>query len=191
VAIDDHLDNGDDPEAHVEVLRAWRKTGPLGRLHNCIRHILKTPQRRERFQEKARAYNLEGVTLDLIIGDDSCWSDDLAALVRALLLRDPMEDYLASAICLDRKRDEASLAHDELSPQDWDVLRSMIELLEPFTKWMVLLQRKGAAARLSDIVPAYDELLSHLETQRERHSAADASIHILTSLNAAWILLNK
>jgi hypothetical protein len=67
----------------------------------------------------------------------------------------------------------------------------MVELLQPFKKWTLLLQRKGGAARLSDILPAYDELLSHLETQREQHRAADSSLHILSSLTTAWIILNK
>ena len=68
----------------------------------------------------------------------------------------------------------------------------MVEILEPFKKWTMFLQRKGAAARLSDILPAYDELLGHLESQRQRHeSTSDTSSHLITSINNAWIVLNK
>ena len=96
--------------------------GPFGRLYNCIRYILKTPQRRE--------------PLGLIIVDDTRWSGDLAAIVRVLLLREPHEDYPSSAIRLDRRRDEASsLVHDELSPEHWEVRSTVVELLEPFKKW--------------------------------------------------------
>ena len=157
----------------------------------CILHVLKTPQRRERFQEILRTYRFDGLTLDLFIGDDICWVNDLDALDGALILRDPIEDYLSSAIYLNRNLDEASLVHGELSLQDWDVLRTVVELLQPFKERMTLWQRKGGAACLSDIVPAYDELLSHMKTQTGRHSTADASIHILNSLDAVWILLNK
>jgi len=189
VASDDHLDSDGGPAAQVGVLRAWRQTGPLGRLHNCIRYILKTTQRRELFQEIARSYSLGWLTLGLLIGDGTCWIDDLDALDRALKLRDPMEDYLSRAISRDRARDETSLVHDELSLQDWGDLRTVVELLQPFRKWVTLLQRKGAAACLSDIVPAYHELLTHLRTQKGRHTAAGAPIHILNSIDAAWIHL--
>jgi hypothetical protein len=185
-------DDDTNPEEQLEALRAWRKNGPLGRLYNCIRHVLKTPQRREQFQEKARYYCSEGEPLGLIIGNDTRWNGDLAAIVRALVLREPLADYLSFAIRSDRRRDESSLIHDELSPEDWDILKAMVEILEPFKKWTLFLQRKGVAARLSDILPAYDELLGHLESQRQRYeSTSDTSTHLITSINNAWIVLNK
>ena len=92
MAIDDHFDNDDDPEAQVEVLRTCRKMGPLGCLHNCTRHTLKTPQRRERFQEIVRTYRLNGLTVKLLIGDDTCWIGGHDALDAVLLLREYIKD---------------------------------------------------------------------------------------------------
>ena len=34
-------------------LEAWRRLGPIGKLHNVVRYIQKTPQRREAFLELA------------------------------------------------------------------------------------------------------------------------------------------
>jgi len=98
----------------------------------------------------------KGEPLGVIIGNDTRWNGDLAAIVCALVLREPLADYLSFTIRSDRCRDESSLIHDELSPEDWDVLKAMVEILEPFKKWTMFLQRKGAAAHLSDVHPAYD-----------------------------------
>jgi len=191
VAANDHLDNDLDPEARIRLLQDWRKAGPLGRLHNCIRFILKSPQRREQFEEKARTHSLEGVALDLLIGANTCWTADLAALTRAILLRDPLDEYLAAEMSRENEREEASLALDLLSPTDWGVLKSMVKLLDPFKKWMLLLQKKGAAARLTDVVPAYEELLSHVDTQMGRHSGPGWPAEILNSLKTASTVLSK
>jgi hypothetical protein len=56
-------------------LKAWRKLGPIGKLHNVVTYIRKTPQRREAFidlaknEEAAEAegkYNLKALLLKLI-----------------------------------------------------------------------------------------------------------------------------
>jgi len=67
----------------------------------------------------------------------------------------------------------------------------MVELLKPLKGWMTLLRRKGAAACLSGIVPVFEDLIRHLQTQWEHHSATDASIYIPNSLHAAEILLKE
>jgi hypothetical protein len=36
-----------------KALASWRKLGPIGKLHNIVTYIRKTPQRRERFSNLA------------------------------------------------------------------------------------------------------------------------------------------
>jgi hypothetical protein len=41
-----------------------------------------------------------------------------------------------------------------------------LEIHQPFKKWTMLLQGSDTNASLADVIPAYDELLTHLEDQR-------------------------
>jgi len=44
-------------------LKAWRKLGPIGKLHNIVTYIRKTPQRREAFIDLAKNEAAKGKTL--------------------------------------------------------------------------------------------------------------------------------
>src|SRR5438046_2183303 len=43
-------------------LKAWRKLGPIGKLHNIVTYIRKTPQRREAFIDLAKNEAAKGKT---------------------------------------------------------------------------------------------------------------------------------
>jgi hypothetical protein len=180
------------PQEELAELRRWRQRGPLGKLYNCIRYVLRTPQRRDRFHDKARIYTTHGEPLGLLIGNDTRWNGDLDAISRALELREPLEDFISSAIRTDKAHGEGSLEWDELSSDDWQDLRTIQEILQPFKKWSLRLQGKGSAAGLCEVLPAYDEMLAHLEESRTYHRSLPAgSSFILTSLNTAWATLDK
>jgi hypothetical protein len=193
---DSSLDDDNDEAAELGRLQEWRKRGPLGKLYNCINYALKTPQRRERFEEKCRSYLHEepGPVVGLILGNATRWNGDYSAIVRALRLREPLEDFIASSIRLERTSatTPASLIHDELTPEDWNDLQSMMESLAPLNTWTLALEKRGAPFQLSEVLPAFDELLTHFEERRLFHKHADdTSTPIVTSLNAAWGVLNK
>ncbi|KAF8539444.1 hypothetical protein BDD12DRAFT_737194, partial [Trichophaea hybrida] len=42
--IEQHLLAKTQPEEEVQTIQHWRKSGPLGKIYNCIRYVLKTPQ---------------------------------------------------------------------------------------------------------------------------------------------------
>ena len=192
-------------EKEKEELMAWRKRGPMGKLHNICVWICKTPQRRDRFEEKVQQFFRISATDPTvpIVGNITRWGGDFNALKRAFLLREPIEEFVAAEIRTvsagarkcgkDRYRgDENDIELDELSIEDWDELRSIMDILEPFKKWSLKLQGKCRNGALHDILPAMDELLAHLEDAKLRYS--DASIHtqhLQTSINIAWNVLNK
>jgi hypothetical protein len=190
------LGDDSDEAAELERLQQWRTRGPLGKLYNCIRYTLKTPQRRERFEEKCRAHlqHEPGQVVGLILGNDTRWNGDYEAIVRALRLREPLEDFIAHAIRLERlpEASTASLRHDELTPDDWQELQFMVESLAPLKTWTLKLEKRGTPCQLSEVLPAFDELLSHFEERRNFHTHSEnPSRHLVTSLNAAWTVLNK
>jgi len=92
----------------------------------------------------------------------------------------------------DGERDdlEHALKHDELAPEDWDELRIIMEILEPFREWTQRLQKKHANGCISDILPALDELLTHLEQAKVQYGSMTGS-HVLTMMNNGWAVLHK
>ena len=132
--------------------------------------ISRSPQRRDRFEEKViQVLGPNTKALALIQGNTTRWGRDYNSLTRAFDLRQPLEDFIASAIRrnMDREHDglPSSLQHDELSISDWDTLRDIMDILELFHHWQLKLQKKQKEhfGQLHDIFPAIDELLGQLE----------------------------
>lgn len=183
----------------TEELEAWRQKGPLGKLHNIITWISRSPQRRDRFEEKVlQALGPNTKALALIHGNTTRWGGDYNSLTRAFDLREPLEDFVAAAI---RRNEDgeydglpSSLQHDELTIGDWDTLRDIMDILEPFHRWQLKLQKKEHFGQLHDIFPAMDELLGQLEESKQLYESISRrhnTQHIRTSINAAWLVLNK
>ena len=190
-----------DLEKEVEELQGWRKKGPLGKLHNVLTWICRTPQRRDRFEEKVRQNNrgLAVKALSLIRGNSTRWGGDYDSLTRAFELQESIEEFVSAAIRRnqDGERDNTqphALLHDELNSQDWDILRDIMDILQHFRKWQLMHQGRQHYGQLHDILPAMDELLTHLEDTRQGFDTSErrnATKHIRTALDTAWSLLNK
>jgi len=185
---------GDDYQEDLVELLRWRRMGPLGRLHNILIYITRTPQRIDRFEERVRAHNPDETVFIPKIGNITRWSSDYESLERAFRLREPINDFITQSIGLNRdgERDntEHALKHDELTPDDWDELRIVMDILEPFRRWTKLLQVKHANGCIADILPAMDELLSHLEQAKAQYATRVGS-HLVTMINNGWAILDK
>jgi len=138
-------------ESHRELqeetaeLEAWRQKGPLGKLYNIITWITRSPQRRDRFEEKViHALGTDTKALALVPGNTTRWGSDYDALTRTFDLRELLEEFVASAIRRnedgEHDRLPSSLQYDELSITDWDTLRGIMDILEPFHHWQLKLQ---------------------------------------------------
>ena len=180
-------------------LEAWRQKGPLGKLYNIITWITRSPQRRDHLEEKViHALGSDTKALALVRGDTTRWGSDYDALTRAFDLREPLEEFVASTIRRnedgERDRLHSSLQYDKLSVADWDILRGIMDILKPFHHWQLKLQQKEHLGQLHDIFPAMDELLGQLEESKQLYESISRShdtLHIRTSINAAWLVLNK
>ena len=181
----------------IEEILAWRKRGPVGKPHNICVWICWTPQRRDAFEQKVQQQvsNLTDASVP-IVGCITRWGGDNDALTRAFLLRDPIEEFVASAICNDCGHRDTNnlhaLHHDELSREDWDELRSILNILEPFKAWSLRLQGKYQNGSLYEIFPTMDELLSHLEAAKDLYAnPVKHGEHLRGSINNAWVKLDK
>jgi hypothetical protein len=78
-----------------------------------------------------------------------------------------------------------------LSPDEWQELRTLLEILQPFKKWTLILQQRNTPAMLANVVPAYDELLTHLEDQQVYQSSLEhPTPHLVAAITSAWTKLN-
>ena len=179
----------------VAELQHWRQKGPLGKLHNVLDYIRKTPQRLDRFEGMVRSMLPEETVHRVKLGNITCWSSDYEAIQRSFRLREPIEEFIRQAIRLNQngERDvsEQALIHDELLPEDWELLRSVKDILEPFKEWTNRLQVRYANGCVADILPTMDELLSSLEDAKAFYTAEGNSAHLVAMINNGWDILNK
>jgi len=169
--------------------------------------------------QQARGDAYQGPLLPLV-GNITRWSSDAESIDRAFELRDIIDEFIGIAITEERQvksrrnipdssqlasttsrlRDHCLLEQitlDELSLDDWVDLTAILFILKPFRTLTLDLQ--GASTRkdqsngyLARVLPAMDELLAHLESAKITYSDTSIySIHLLTSINHAWSILDK
>ena len=180
-----------DLQHEIAELEAWRCKAPLGKLHNVITWISRSPQRRDCFQAEVRkSLGPNTKAVSLIRSNTTRWGSDYDSLIRALELRDPLEEFISRVLRQNEDQENdgttSSLYLDELTPADWNILCEIMHILQPFWKWQLILQSKTHFRQLHDIFPAMDELLYQLEQSREHDLP-----HIRASVNLAWNVLNK
>ena len=198
-----------------ELLEAWRKRGPLGKLHNIATWILRCPQCRQRFATVVKQQLPDSPVLVPLVGNATRWHSNVDALERAFVLRVPLDGFVALAAKEERQgigrlrkakdnysendneQDPQYVSTDELTLDHWEDLKVIRTILVPFKRVSLYLQgmstnRNCANGYLSQILPAMDELLSHLEDAKTRYADPNIySSHIATSINHAWKILCK
>lgn len=131
----------------AEELKIWRKKRPIGKLHNVVTFIRRTPQRREAFQ-KIVVHDTELVyhynQLQVVTDNETRWNSVYSMIDRALKLKDRLDFYLyqnkeGATHGSRRKRASSSadpllLQHDILTENDWVVLKDTHQILEIFQK---------------------------------------------------------
>jgi hypothetical protein len=154
----------------------------MGKLHNIVVYIRRSPQRMDEFLHRQSQASLESArTLLQVISDNATrWNSAYSMLDRAIKLKIYIDLYVSG--CPD-------LQEDILSASDWDFLGLMHDLLEPFqrhTKEMEGHGKDGKRAVLADAIPTLDMLRAHLLTAYEEHhqkSDREASQFLCTSIN--------
>ena len=178
--------NSDDlEEESIKQLRQWRKRGPYGRLRNIITYICWTPQRRDEFSTIAHTSFPNDTAFQPIASILTRWNSDFLAIQRALHLRDAFELFVARHL-----RD--GLVDDQLSIEDWNELQELVTILEPFYRLTSSLEGHRSNGSLYDLLPCMDTLLEHLENASRKYQFTNPiPQHLLTSIDLAWLKLNK
>jgi hypothetical protein len=181
-------------ETTIEELTAWRKLGPVGKLHNLVRYIRASPQRREKFLQ-LQLETLQAVEAFMVRqNNDTRWNSTHDMIKRALELRGAIDQFIVAAIADQGPSTPGGerLDNDQLTPADWEDLETLMKLLDPFKEVTMDLQGNIRGEKMNgaifDVLPAMDMLLQQLEVAKTTYQSQKSPF--ATCINLAWVKLN-
>ena len=160
--------------------------GPYSRLKAVITYICWTPQRRNEFKKIAQTDSPFETAFLPITNNVTRWNSDFRAIKRAIRLQSSIDIYITTV--RQRTTNSNSTALEVITSEDWNLLRDIVQILEPFHQLTLDLQGHRENGTLYDICPAMDSLLSHLE---ETQGLFSESTILVQSLQLAWEKLRK
>jgi hypothetical protein len=213
-AFEQDINNMRERSEILKELTAWRKRGPVGRLHNIIIFICRSPQRRQAFAELINPQEKsEFDYLNLLIDNATRWNSLYLMIQRAVKLRDRIDlfcyqnqEAMHGPRRDQRPQNEEDEAHllskDHLKAEDWETLKEIMHILKDFeklTRWAEGAQIQGDRGVLSNYLTIINELLHHMKAIRDDLAlrAADEELnsssitYLTTCSNNAWFALDK
>lgn len=205
---------GEDPDAFEESLipvtaeevelRNWRRRGPIGKLHNLIRYINHSTNRKEAFKQcqldRPDALRSERLghkaTYELIRDNLTRWNSWHDAAQRALDLRPAIDDFTDNELQdynqkLARHRRRPTehipkaplLLADQLTADDWHIIAQYTHILKPLKQATMRLQgnvnttakkQQPVKGAIWQVLPAFEDILQGLEHARKQHQPLDS-----------------
>lgn len=178
--------------------RLWRRKGPIGKLHNIIYWVNRSPQRWERFEAHQRRLVApqrpedKNEVYELIKDVETRWNSFYYSAERACYLRpaidellmDERTDYERYCARCERsnrpiKQQPPAILNDTLSDDEWTVITRYIEILKPLKDATLVLEGHagGRFGAIWQVLPLYERLLEHLEDQVVRYPIAEELLH--------------
>jgi hypothetical protein len=151
----------------------WRQKGPLGKLHDIVVFIQRSPQREETFLQLSHGRHL-------IRDQQTRWNSCYTMIDRAI------QADIRIAIDLYCFQYKAEIQLDTLAPEEWAKLEHIHEVLQAFQE--ATLATEGQQVTLERVLPTMDYLLDHLEQQKIKY-IGDA--FITPRINLGWAKLNQ
>lgn len=154
-----------------EELAGWRRLGPLGKLHNIVKHIMYTPQRIQGFKQ------LSGGLMPHR-DNGNRWNSWFLMLDWSLTrVKAPLQQYILS---------ETGVSNDMLSAADWQTLTQIRDFLKNFHD--VTKHTEGRKATINRVLPTLDFLLDKFEEGAGRFNNDD---FLAVSMDAGWRKLQE
>ncbi|WKT54064.1 hypothetical protein QSH57_004648 [Fusarium oxysporum f. sp. vasinfectum] len=163
-----------DQKKERELLREWRKRGPIGKLHNLVYWIRRNPQRRELFLSITSGKVDQSIMAELGVwfvddtlkglmvkaDNDTRWNSVYLMVHRALRLRDIIDVFCKLSL-LDPKEEKRGLRRG--------LLAEIIEILQPYLTYTKHFE--GRTPRFAEVLPTMYLLKDHLSEMRQRYSS--------------------
>jgi hAT family C-terminal dimerisation region len=188
-----------------EELKAWRKHGPIGKLHNIVVFIRRSPQRREAFLRLA-VTGEEYAKLMLIQDNSTRWNSVYSMIDRAMKKQSDVQIFVIQS-GMEKERYKRIDVEDHLTAEDWRVLTEVLNHLKPFYEMTLRLQsraKEGHHGSLWEGLPAMEYLLDKVITAKKDHArrteddlpwnddpTAQTNKHIAASLDNCWGKLDE
>ncbi|KID81519.1 transposase-like protein [Metarhizium guizhouense ARSEF 977] len=151
-------------------MEQWRRKGPLGKLHNIVVYIQRSPQRLANFRELSGGRNL--------VRDNSTrWNSWYAMIHTATKLKTAIKLF-----CHQYQEN----SDDLLSEKDWKDLQKLQDFLLFF--YDATTGTEGRNATIDRVLPTMDFLLEQFETAKEKY-ANDPFMS--PCCNSGWAKLDK
>ncbi|KAG7410232.1 putative AC transposase [Fusarium oxysporum f. sp. raphani] len=185
VKLEKHYQRGD----YAKVEELWKRFGCLGRLHNLVRYIRLTPQRREEFAAIIIGGDLsEFDGLELIQNNSTRWNSWFHSITRALNVQERLEIFSARHI---PGKGSQGIANFKLNRQHWFELEKIELALKDF--YAATLLSEGKKTSLADWFSTLDCLLREISETKDHyhgiHSEDDNNFtwkYLQSCADAAW-----
>lgn len=210
-AFEQDIERSQGSSDQLKELNLWRTRGPIGKLHNIVVFICRSPQRRERFADLSAEQKGAFDHLNLVVDNATRWNSLYSMVQRALLLRDRIVSFcIANAEVMHgslarKARVEEDLAHllknDALNAEDWIALTEVANILQIF---FTLTKRaessKSTAERgvLADYMTTLNILLDHVRNLRDDYTlkvavdpTSTSNVYLKTCTINCWTKLDS
>jgi hypothetical protein len=101
------------------------------------------------------------------------------SISRAIRLQDSISIYTVEI--------DDELANDALVRTDWDELKEMMRILQPFKN--LTLEGEGRQASVWQTLPTLEDLLIDLEDIKERYKLYDPAMSV--AINRVWVVIER
>jgi hypothetical protein len=150
--------------------KTFRGFGPLGKLHNIVVHIRGSPARLKQF---------EGLAGRLIpLDNNTRWNSWYEMLEVAIHKESAVDGYAKSWF--------NSLTEDYLLPADWECLRKVYAILQPFFR--ATKATEGDEATVDRVLFTMDVLVAHFRKCSKDHQADD---FLYPRITKSWAVFDK
>jgi hypothetical protein len=163
-----------------ERFQAWRKKGPVGKLHNLVVFIRASTQRKELFKNVSLAtvdeidglaINEDTQNLGVIKDNETRWNSTYLMIVRALKKRQEINAFIQ---VLDvRPAEKPVPREDRLSANDWLIIEETAYILKPIYDHTIRFQsraKEGHHGTIWEVLPSMELILHHLETLKTQYT---------------------
>ena len=189
----------------------WRRRGPIGKLHNVIKFIRRSSQRREEFLRIGSSDGIDFDSLDelMVVSDNATrWNSAFNMIDRALRLRERIDVFCnchQRAIRQPRREDgdDGSVTNDTLTHDDWHTLTDICKILQIFLQATARLEGRASSGSYGaawEVLPVIFYLLAETKQMRDKEGAlcnpdldygTIDHTHIFRSLNVCISKLEK
>ena len=119
-----------------EAFDLWRKVGVIGKVHNTVKYMMRSDQRRHLFIEMQGQNQERGSDGDYIFKHACLLVKDRGVryhmLYRAIQLPTAITTFQDRPVDEDPREVSYSASEDRILPEDWDLVRQYLKLIGPF-----------------------------------------------------------